>query len=138
MNYFLDSNIFLRVIMREDKKTAEECEKILEKIKTGDIQAGISNLVLVEIGWVLRSYYKVSREKVAQSLMGIRNMDGLEIFGDQENWDYGLGLFSKFNVKLTDALIASYTFILDKSWIIVSYDEDFKKLPVKWLKPGQV
>lgn len=135
MIYFIDTNIFVRLIMREDKQITKECDDFFEQVKFGKLEAVTSTLVLAEVGWLLKSYYRLPKLKVVQSLKGIGSLGGLKIEGES-SWFDAINLYGKYNVKLTDAMIAAIPQIADKEWTIVSYDEDFKKLPVKWKKPG--
>jgi predicted nucleic acid-binding protein len=48
-NYFLDSNIFLRPIIKDNFQKVKECEILFEEIKRGKLKAFTSNLVLSEI-----------------------------------------------------------------------------------------
>ncbi len=137
MRYFLDTNIFLRRLVYGSKKDSIECGKIFKKAEKGEILVATAGIVLAEIAWVLGSVYKESRARIGEILGSIISMRGLEIV---DTYDYTLAvkLYMKSNIKYIDAVIASTRQIVDKDWILVSYDEDFRKLPVKWQLPGSV
>lgn len=60
--YFLDSNIFLRPIVKDDPEKVRDCERLFEKIERGAIKAFTSNLVLAEILWVGIGFYKIKKK----------------------------------------------------------------------------
>lgn len=131
--YFIDSNIFLRTLIKEDEKSFNACYKFLEKVHSKQIQAQTSDLVLAEVNWVLESYYKFSKEQVISALEGIVNLNGLTIKSNS-NCPAAISLFKKSKVKFIDALIASDKLFGGNS-VIVSYDKDFDKLGLSRIKP---
>ena len=138
-SYFVDTNIFLRVIIKEDEKTFKECFQALEKIKSGKINAFTSSLVLVEVNWVLSKFYKFSKDKTCLALKSILNLKGLKII-DKHNPFLAISIYEKSNVKFIDALIAS-NFLTDRdklNIIILSYDKDFDKIGVKRKSPNKL
>lgn len=137
MTYLLDSNIFLRTLVKEDEKDFQECIELLEKVKRAEIKAVTAGVILAEVGWVLKSYYMLDRKDAAKKLSGIFKLSGLKIV-DEYDWIEAIEMYQKFNVKFLDAVLTTMPKSAAKKWTIVSYDEDFKKLPVKWLTPRLV
>ncbi len=137
MNFFLDTNIFLRYYIKDNKKFHSEVLKIIQKSTDGTIKCVTSGVVLSEIVWVLGSYYHESRQSISNVIRAVLGIGKLKIV---DNYDYRLAtrFYELFNIKYIDCLIASIPEIVNKKWTIVSYDEDFKKLPVLWKKPGGV
>lgn len=136
MRYFIDTNVFLRVLIKENPEFFNSSVKLLEKIKKGTIKAVTSSIVLAEIGWTLSSFYKFEKETIIRSLKSIVNLHGLAI-EDEVNWLYALDFFGKKKVKLIDCLIASRKEIRERKWVVISFDQEFDKLGVKRLEPNQ-
>lgn len=134
MIYLLDANVFLRTLVKEEEEDFQDCVELLEKVKKAEIKAVTAGVVLAEVGWVLKSYYMLNRVDVAKKLAGISRLAGLKIIDDYD-WVEAIGMYQKFNVKLLDAVLATMPEVAAEKWAIVSYDEDFRKLPVKWLTP---
>lgn len=134
MKYFIDTNIFLRILELDDKKAFSECSKFLKLVNNSEIVAYTSNFVLAEIAWVLESFYKESKLKIIKSVDGILKLNGLKI-SDEVNALVALDLFANKSVKYIDALIASNPEIQSKKMTVISYDKDFDKLGVKRLEP---
>ncbi|MEK9200904.1 MAG: PIN domain-containing protein [Patescibacteria group bacterium] len=137
MKYFLDTNIFLRSVVVEDKKTSDECKRLFAEIKKRSISAVTAGIVSAEIAWVLSKSYEFPKEELIKILDGLANSSGLEICNDYDLMK-AVEIYKKFNVKYIDAMIASLPKVRSGEWTVVSYDQDFKKLPVKWMKPGEV
>jgi len=135
---FLDSNIFLRAILKDDEAKARNCLKLFEKIDKGEITAATSALVLNEILWVLEGY-KVEREKIAERLKVIA-ASNLEILGAEngrivlESIEY----YKEIGVDFIDALNACIA-RENKIQVIATYDNHFEKLDfVKAVLPEAV
>ncbi len=137
MRYFIDSNIFIRTLHKENEKVFLECIALLKCIKNNQIEAYTGTVVLAEIAWTLNSFYKIEKERISEGLRSIININGLRII-DEYNHTLALELFGKYSLKYIDALIASNPEIYGKTSIIVSYDRDFDKLPVIRKEPREV
>lgn len=137
MTYFIDTNVFLRVLIKEDPQSFNAGVDLLKKIKDGGLKAATSSLVLAEIGWTLTSFYKFEKEKVVRAIKSIISLHGLVII-DGTDWLYALDLYASKKVKLIDCLIASKKEIREKKWLVVTYDKDFQKLGIRNATPAEI
>ncbi len=135
--YFLDTNIFLRLIVKDNKKFAKECEFLFKKIKEGKINAFTSNLVLTEMYWVLKSFYQLPKEQLVEILKSTTKLKNLKI-ENKENLSRAVELYEKRNIKFIDAVIASHPGIAKKEVIVISYDKDFDKLKIQRREPSML
>jgi predicted nucleic-acid-binding protein len=135
--YFIDSNIFLRPIVKDDSRKVKECEGLFEKIKLGEIKAFTSNLILAEIVWTGYRFYQIRKQELVKTLKGILGFKNLKI-KDNFNPDLAIEIYSKLPVKFIDALIASNPSIFQKKIIVISYDKDFDKIGVKRIEPKEI
>lgn len=136
-NYFLDTNIFLRIVVKDDQRKVAECEKLIQAVSEGKIKAFTSSLVLAEFVWTCQRLYKLNKSEVIQMLRGILSIKNLKI----EDWPNPLiavETYNKYPVKFIDAMIASYPLILNGSVKVISYDKDFDKLGVVRTEPDEV
>lgn len=92
---------------------------------------------MVEIDWVLESFYQFEKGKAVKSLESILKLKGLK-FIDRPNPSLALELYRKYNIKFIDALIASYPPIFKKEAILISYDGDFDKMGIIRKEPGEI
>lgn len=137
MIYFIDTNIFLRVLIKESEEIFEECEKFLNLIHQNKIEAFTSTIILSEIDWVLESFYKFPKEKVIEGLSSILKLKNLKII-DKFDLLLAIEIYERYPVKFIDTLIASNPKIFKKEVIVVSYDKDFDKIGVKRMTPGRL
>jgi predicted nucleic-acid-binding protein len=137
MIYFIDTNIFLRVLVKESEETFKVCEQVLGLIRQDKIQVFTSTIVLSEIDWVLEIFYKFPKEKVIEGLSSILRLKNLKII-DKFDLFLAIEIYEKFPVKFIDALIASNPQIFQKKVIVVSYDRDFDKIGIKRKEPKKI
>lgn len=137
MKYFVDTNIFLRTLIKEDEQSFSDCCRFLEAIKTNKLQGVISSLILAETVWTLASFYQFPKEKVAGAARSIINLRGLKIV-DRFDHRWALNAYEEKKIKYIDALIASIKEIKEKKWTIVSYDRDLDNLKVLRKEPPAV
>lgn len=137
MPYFIDANIFIRALHKENEKMFSECISLLKLIKKNHIEAYTATVVLTEIVWTLHSFYKIPKARIIQAVKGILNINGLRIV---DNYDQikAIQIFEKYSIKYIDALIASNNEISKKKMAIVSYDKDFDKLAILRKEPVDV
>jgi len=136
-SFFLDSNIFLRPIIKDDLKKVKDCEKLFEEIERGKIKTFTSNLILAEIIWVGASFYKIKKEDLIRVIKGILDFKNLKII-DNFNSRLAVKIYEENPVKFIDALIASNPLIFNKKVKVVSYDKDFDKLKIIRIEPKEI
>ena len=140
--YFVDTNIFLRIFIKENSRSFKDCLSFLRLVSQHKIKVYTSTIVLMEINFVLSSFYKFPKEKVIEAIKSIIEMPYLKIIDDADP-RYGLDLyqknkqsFSSNNVKFVDCLLGSSSLIMSGKATIVSYDQDFDRLKIKRREPG--
>ncbi len=124
--FFVDTNIFLRFLLKDDRKKAERCKKLFEKAKRGKIQIFTSDLVIAEVVWTLESFYKLGKKEVSEKVKRLLTLENLGIPGASLLIE-ALVIYEEKNVDFIDA----YNYILMLNGGIegiASYDKDFDKL----------
>ena len=58
--YFIDANIFLRFLTRDNIEKQKKAENIFKKAISGEIILITTDLVIAEVVWTLESFYNVS------------------------------------------------------------------------------
>jgi predicted nucleic-acid-binding protein len=134
MLYIIDTNVFLRVLVKEDEASFQASLQLLEGIKQKKYTAYIPGIVLPEIAWTLRSYYEFPKPQIVQAVQGILNLRGITIVDDY-NYPLAIDLYEHHSVKYIDACIASLPAVQEKGAVIVSYDYDFDKLGIERREP---
>lgn len=137
MLYIIDTNVFLRVLVKEDEATFQAGLNLLESIKQKKCTACIPGIVLSEIVWTLHSYYEFPKPKVVEAVQSILNLRGITIVDDYD-YHLALDLYQQHSVKYVDACIASLSVVQENKATIVSYDRDFDKLGVERKEPDTI
>lgn len=68
---FLDTNIFLRYLTRDDPEKAAASYELLQRVKRGEEQVTTGEAIIAEVGYVLssRATYGLGHEEVRQRLV---------------------------------------------------------------------
>ena len=137
MHCLIDTNIFLRVLTKDDTSTFNQCVDLLTAIKEGKIKAVTTTICLAEVVWTLKAFYKRPKSDILLAYNAIINLNGLSIV---DGYDHGIAatLYERYNVKYIDALIASIKSVRTKEMTVVSFDRDFDKLGVLRVEPKSV
>ncbi|MFA5770598.1 MAG: PIN domain-containing protein, partial [Patescibacteria group bacterium] len=62
-SYFIDTNYFLRLLLRDDEKQFEEVYSVFQQAVNQKVKIYTSVIVFFEIYWVLSSFYKKNKFK---------------------------------------------------------------------------
>lgn len=126
MKKFVDTNIFLRFLLADHPQQSPACKKLFEKATKNQIKLVTLSIVIIEISWVLLSFYKESKKEAIKKIKTIIFWENLEIL-DRDILLSAVDLFEKNNLDFIDAYVASW---LEAKKIkqIYSYDHDFDKL----------
>lgn len=121
---FVDTNIFLRYLTKDDPSKYEKCREMFKRAMKGEIAITTSGMVIAELVWTLLSYYKVPKAEVIEKvsvIVGTKNLSIPEkhIFAD------ALVLYARKNIDFIDAYNAVFMRYHGLREIF-SYDEDFE------------
>ncbi|MEC4686611.1 MAG: PIN domain-containing protein [Nitrospirota bacterium] len=123
---FIDTNIFLRYLTRDDPSKYDKCNSLFKKAIEGKIALVTSGMVIAELVWTLSSYYRVPKADVIEKISIIVSTESLYI-PDRDIIADALVLYSRKNIDYIDA----YNAIFMKNHgvsEIYSYDEDFNAI----------
>jgi predicted nucleic acid-binding protein len=134
MRRFLDTNIFLRYLTKDDEKKAYDVLELLKRVERGEEKAVTSPLVIFEVIFTLQKYYRISREETKELLIPLINLRGLKLL-HKSVFEKALEMYPQVDISFAD--LFNYCFMLEEGITeIYSYDEDFDKLEgVKRLIP---
>jgi predicted nucleic acid-binding protein len=135
--YFIDTNIFLRHLTNDNPIQSPACFALIQVIEQGKIQAWTSDLVILEVIFVLSSktLYNVGREKIRDLLLPLINLPGIKLT-NKRMYRRAFELYTSLSIDFTDAYNAALMESHKKTKII-SYDKDFDRIStVKREEPG--
>ncbi|MDO8689846.1 MAG: PIN domain-containing protein [Dehalococcoidia bacterium] len=78
---FLDANIILRYLTRDDEAKAQRCLALFQRLSQGQEQVTTCEVILHEVLYVLTSkrYYGLSHDEAASRLRPILSLRGLKL-----------------------------------------------------------
>ena len=123
---FIDTNVFLRYLTRDDPSKYERCRAMFRKAIGGEIEITTSGIVIAELIWTLSSYYRVPKADVIEKVSVIVGTESLFI-PDKDVVADALVLYARKNIDYIDAYNAVFMKYEGLSEIY-SYDEDFDAL----------
>ncbi|MBI5123412.1 PIN domain-containing protein [Candidatus Roizmanbacteria bacterium] len=106
-SYFIDTNYFLRLLLKDDKKQFDTVYILFQQAVNQEIKIITSIIVFFEIYWVLSSFYKKNKLKIVKYLEKIIKMEFLEIENRQVLQET-LILFENHTLDLEDCYNIAY------------------------------
>jgi len=132
---FVDTNVWLRFLVAEDKEKFEECKKFLVLNENGKFKIYTSTIVLLEIVYTLSSFYQIDKREIISDIKNILLARNLTLI-EKTNFPKALEIFKKFNIKIVDCLIISQ---IPPKTILCTYDKDFRKVSkIKVFTPKEI
>jgi predicted nucleic acid-binding protein len=125
-NRFVDTNVFLRYLTKDDPSKYERCRELFKRVLEGEIAISTSGMVIAELIWTLLSYYKVPKAEVIEKVSVILGTENLFV-PDKDVLADALVLYARKNVDFVDAynaVLMKYQGLRE----IYSYDEDFETI----------
>ena len=125
-NKFVDTNVFLRYLAKDDLAKYERCREMFKKALEGEIVVSTSGMVIAELIWTLLSYYKVPKAEVIEKVSVIVGTENIFI-PDKDVLADALVLYARKNIDFIDAyntVFMRYHGLRE----IYSYDEDFETI----------
>ena len=128
MKKFVDTNIFLRFLTKDDAEKAQKILRFFETAQDRRWQLVTSDLVIAEVVWVLTSkrLFNLPKEKVKESFLPLLLEDFIS-FPAKGSIVHVFEIFVEKNISFVDAYNAVYSRRIQANTIL-SYDKDFDKL----------
>ena len=135
MKVWVDANVILRLLTGEPEGMASSAQKLFQRAERGELTLHLSILVAAEVVWVLGSYYRVPRPKIAEVVTQVAMAEGVECEQRGLLVD-ALASMAEKNVDFVDAYLARRAASDDGA--VASFDRDFARLPARHLHPDDV
>jgi len=124
MNLFLDTNIFLRYFSKDNEEMYRQSEMLFLRVGESKLQLATSTIVLTEIIFTLKSFYKRTHEEIVRHLNGILDIRNF-ILIEKTNFLPAYQLYKKSNKKISDCLIVTQ---IPEHYSLCSFDTRLEKL----------
>ena len=128
---FLDTNVILRYLTRDDEVKAEACYRLFQRVSQGEEDLFTCEAIVTEVVYVLssrRSPYRLSHQEIRDRLVPVLTLRGLRI-PHKRVYLEALDIYASSPfLDFEDALAASH---MKRQGVteIVSYDTDFDSMP---------
>ncbi len=133
---FVDTNIFIRYLTKDDPRKAQACFELFQKARQGEEALTTSETVIGEVVFVLsaKDLYSLPREEIRSRLYPLLSVPGLKL-QHRKMYLRALDLYTAHPIDFEDALIIAK---MEQQRIkeVYSYDRDLDRAAtVKRLEP---
>ena len=126
---FVDTNIFLRYLTRDDPDKAQACFELFKRAEANQVTLTVTETVVAEVVYVLSSKrtYSLPRDQIRARLYPLLTLQGLRL-SQRQTVLRALDLYVAYEIDFEDALIVAH---MQRQAIrdVYSYDRDFDQVP---------
>lgn len=123
--YSVDTNIFLRFLIEDDKQKTKKVKTWFKNAQKGKCVLVVEPFVIVEAAHMLSRYYKLPKLKVCELLRGILGLEFL-LMDYRIDLARAIDVYEGAGIDFVDALL--YVRAKEKKASLLSFDSDFTKL----------
>ena len=129
----LDTNVLIRFLTLDKDTNYRSLYNFFESLERGEMLVELKLIVLFQVIYVLKSFYRVPKGQVVSGLMDLLKYKGITI-KEKKIAQRALELWREKNVEIVDCyLIACLE--KDAQNILYSYDRDFDKFKINRKEP---
>lgn len=125
---FIDANVFIRHLTRDDPEKAQACFELFRKAQQREITLTTSESVIAEVVYVLSSkhLYNLPREEIRRLLYPLLSLPGLKLT-HRKIYLRALDIYAKYPLNFEDALTVAQ---MERQKIseVYSYDREFDQV----------
>ena len=118
----VDTNAWLRYLLRDNDIQYKEMSLLMKKMKKGEVELILTNEVVLEICYVLKSFYKIDKEKISKELSNLVLVKGIVA---DSIWKVVLPIYSQKNLSLLDILMKCLA--SSNGWELFTFDKKLKE-----------
>ncbi|MGB9706586.1 MAG: PIN domain-containing protein [Microgenomates group bacterium] len=123
---FVDTNFFLRFLLKDVQKQHLKTKKLLLEGAKGKVALFTSLVVVFELYWVLTSFYRKNRKKVIKTILEILKLEFIEL-EERETLLKALKIYSKSNLDFEDSYNLIYA-LTKNAEEIATFDKKLEKI----------
>jgi len=102
----VDTNVLVRFLIRDDEAQFEKARKLIKREVAAGRRVFVSQLVLLETEWVLRSRYSLSKSQIIGAISGLLDAGDIR-FEDEPAIEEALFIWKDTTADFADCLIGS-------------------------------
>ncbi len=136
---FLDTNIIIRYLTRDDEAKAAACFDLFERVSRGEEEVTTCEAIITEVVYALssRAHYGLPPDEIRARLAPVLAMRGLRL-PNKQLYLRALDLYAAYpSLDFEDLLLAAY---MERDGIqeLYSYDRDFDRISgVRRVEPSR-
>lgn len=123
----IDTNVLIRFLVRDDEGQYEKARKLIRREVVAGRRVFVSQLVLLETEWVLRSRYALPKTEIMGVFSGLLNATDVQ-FEDEPAVEEALFVWKDHTAGFADCLIAAQNRCLGCT-TTATFDVKAAKLP---------
>jgi predicted nucleic acid-binding protein len=128
MTVFVDTNIFIRYLTKDDPDKAQACFELFQRAAASELTLTTTEAVISETVYVLSSKrtYNLARSEIRARLYPLLSLAGLQL-PNRHIFLRALDLYVTYSVDFEDVLIAAH---MEQQNIaqVYSYDQGFDRI----------
>lgn len=125
VSFLADTNIFVRLFLRDIPEQYEKAKELIDDCKNGKIKITVLSEIIPEVEYTLRKYYKLERKLVYKYLSRLINTAYLNV-ENREIWKIAMKVYLLNNIDIIDTILVAESRARKDN--ILSFDKDFKKI----------
>jgi predicted nucleic-acid-binding protein len=133
MTTLLDTNVMIRFLTSDKSTRHRSLYSFFESLERGEMRVELKLIVLFQVVFVLKSFYKVPKEHIVSGVIGILEYKGISI-KEKRIVRRTLELWRENKLEIVDCyLIACLEGNSQNT--LYSYDRDFDKFDIARIEP---
>jgi predicted nucleic-acid-binding protein len=102
----VDTNVLVRFLVRDNEAKFEKARKLIKREVAAGRRIFVSQLVLLETEWVLRSRYRLPKSLIIEAISGL--LDATDVrFEDEQAIEEALFIWKDTTAEFADCLIGA-------------------------------
>lgn len=118
----VDTNAWLRYLLQDNETQCRKMALLIKKMKNGEVRLILTNEVVLEICYVLKSFYRLEKEKISRGLLDLILVKGIVA---NSIWKTVLLLYSQKNFSLLDILMKCLAHV--NGWELFTFDKKLQR-----------
>lgn len=102
----IDTNILVRFLVQDDKAQFDKARKLIRREVSAGRRVFVSQLVLLETEWVLRSRYDIAKQEMLATISGLLDTTDIQ-FEDEAAIEEALFIWKDSVADFADCLIGT-------------------------------
>ena len=124
MVYLIDTNILVRLITGDIPKLHQKALQFFEKVENNEIKGLLTESIIAEVYYVLKSFYKFKKEQIIEDLQAILSNENILYENKSEIFET-FSILKTRNLSFVDALLCAKSNMYD--YTLMSFDKNLLK-----------